>query len=153
MKIIKLLIAGAALLALTCIFAPAAKAEVNLNINLGLPIISAQIPWAPAHGAPSYRYNYYPTFGVYFDPGRGLYFYLEANVWRSSRARPWYLVYPDRNYVVLDMDSPEPHRHHNEVVNHYPPGQWKKHDGDRRDNRDRGRGNDHRGKNKGRDRD
>ncbi len=36
-------------------------------------------PWAPAHGyRAKHRYRYYPSAEIYFDLGRGIYFYYEG---------------------------------------------------------------------------
>jgi len=85
------------------------------------------VPWAPGHGhRAKYRYYYYPGSYVYFDPGRGLYFYLRGGDWHSSRSLPRGIHIEKREYVVLDMDSDRPHHFHAHVEKKYPPGHGKK---------------------------
>jgi|GEM_PF-683018 len=83
-------------------------------------------PWAPAHGyRAKHHYRYYRDAQVYFDTGRGLYFYLSGGTWHSSVRLPSTLVISG-SYVDLDMDVDQPYRFHNDVKQHYPPGQMKK---------------------------
>jgi hypothetical protein len=130
MKIKSLIPAGFVLLAVLAVWPAESRAEVNVSINIGAPpVVVSQYPWEPPPSAPQYyTYNYYPALGVYFDPGRGLYFYLEANNWRSSPYLPPYIVIQDLDYVILRMGGPEPQRHHMEVERHYPRDQWVRRD-------------------------
>lgn len=83
-------------------------------------------PHAPAHGyRSSYRYNYYPEAGVYFDLDRHLYFYLDsgwhhaARLPRDFRAR---LGAP----VFLTLDVDQPYRYYDDHRRAYPPGHGKR---------------------------
>lgn len=77
-------------------------------------------PWAPAHGRRAkYKYRYYPSDQVYFDPDRGLWFWLEAGDWRMGAALP-----AGRRLggspVILDMEVDRPYHYHPEVRRYYP---------------------------------
>ena len=80
-----------------------------------------QPPWAPTPGGPRHVYRYYPASGVYFDPGRGLWFWLEAGSWRSGLALPGGLALGG-GFVGLTMGAPDPFVHHPQVSRAYPPG-------------------------------
>ncbi len=83
-------------------------------------------PWAPAHGKRAkYRYHYYPDAGVYFDAGRGIYFYLSGGTWQSSSRLP-VSIRITGSYVSIEMDADKPYKFHSDVVKRYPPGQTKK---------------------------
>lgn len=144
-----------------------AFAEVKINVNIGVPVVAAPAPvvvapapvWAPPPGGSIYSYYYYPSVGVYFDFGRGLYFYLSGSKWVQTKTRPPVMVYDDRDFIVLDMGDNDPHRHHVNVIKSYPPVYFKEHKWDRekhgrghggRDRHDRDRDDDDQGgKNKG----
>ena len=90
-------------------------------------------PWAPAHGyRAKHRYRYYPSSSVYFDTGRGLYFYYQGGAWQVSVSLPTSIHIAVGDYVTLEMDTDRPYVHHGDVVRRYPPGHTK--------NKDRGRG-------------
>jgi hypothetical protein len=98
-------------------------------------------PWAPAHGARAkHRYRYYKDAQVYFDTGRGLYFYLSGGTWRSAVRLPSHISIAG-SYVELDMDVDRPYKFHKDVKGHYPPGQMKKMDKGKPDKeKDKGKG-------------
>jgi len=84
-------------------------------------------PWAPAHGYRAKRhYRYYPSSYVYYDTGRGLYFYYEGDNWRVGVSLPSHIHIDVGDYVTLDMDTDRPYTYHSDVVDRYPPGQAKK---------------------------
>jgi hypothetical protein len=84
-------------------------------------------PWAPAHGyRAKYQYHYYPASQVYFDNGRGLYFYYDGGNWRVSASLPSGIHIAVGEYVTLEMDTGKPYVFHSDVVKKYPPGQLKK---------------------------
>ena len=84
-------------------------------------------PWAPAHGhRAKHRYYYYPESHVYFDTGRGLYFYYGGDGWRASVSLPSEIRINVGEYVEFEMDHDRPYRYHNDVVKRYPPRQLKK---------------------------
>lgn len=85
--------------------------------------------WAPAHGRKAklrYHYYYYPNVEVYFDAGRGLYFYLERGAWLTSARLPGHINISISNRVSLELDGDRPYYYHHETVKKYPPGQAKK---------------------------
>ena len=74
-------------------------------------------PWAPAHGhRAKYRYYYYPATYVYFDVGRGLYFYFAGDQWRVSASLPVEIRINVGEYVVLEMDNDKPYQFHSDKV-------------------------------------
>ncbi len=85
-------------------------------------------PWAPAHGhRAKYRYRYYPDCSVYYDTGRKLYFYIEANNWAVSVSLPEHLsANLVGGYVNLKMDTDKPYTDYSDHKKKYPPGQTKK---------------------------
>lgn len=84
-------------------------------------------PWAPAHGyRAKYQYRYYPESQVYYDSGRGVYFYYEDGRWRVSVSLPSSIHIEVNDYISLDMDTDEPYKYHADVVERYPPGKQKK---------------------------
>lgn len=87
-------------------------------------------PWAPAHGyRAKYKYRYYPSVQVYYDPGRNLYFHYSDGQWRMSASLPQSIRMSLGESVSLEMDTERPYDHHAEVVKRYPPGQAKKRGG------------------------
>lgn len=80
-------------------------------------------PWAPAHGQRAkHQYRYYPAGCVYQDVSRGVYFYRDSGQWRVSVNLPAAITVDLGNSVVLEMDTSEPYRHHQDVIKSYPPG-------------------------------
>jgi hypothetical protein len=65
-----------------------------------------------------YSYVYYPDVEVYFEPHRNVYYWSEAGTWRSGPRVPQNIVL--RSSVRVDLDSPEPYRHHEEVRAKHP---------------------------------
>ena len=84
-------------------------------------------PWAPSHGyRAKHHYRYYPSNSIYFDKGRGLYFYYRDGSWTASLSIPVGIRLSANDFVTLEMDTDKPYIHHNEVQKRYPPGQVKK---------------------------
>lgn len=84
-------------------------------------------PWAPAHGyRAKHRYYYYPSYRVYYEKERGVYFYYKDGKWRASVSLPSEVQISSSNYLILEMDSDKPYEYDHEVVKRYPPGQLKK---------------------------
>ena len=78
-------------------------------------------PWAPAHGRRAkYNYRYYPGCQVYFDSGRGLYFWLSGGGWQMGAHLPGSITLGGR-YVSLGMDASKPYDWHAQVLLRYPP--------------------------------
>jgi hypothetical protein len=84
-------------------------------------------PWAPAHGhRKKYQYRYYPDCSVYFDTGRSLYFYIEADAWVVSVSLPNDLNVRLGGHVIIDLDTDKPYTYYGEHKKKYPPGQAQK---------------------------
>jgi hypothetical protein len=46
-------------------------------------------PWAPAHGRRAkHLYRYYPSSQIYFDTGRGVYFFIKNGAWTVAASLP-----------------------------------------------------------------
>lgn len=79
-------------------------------------------PWAPAHGyRAKHQYRYYPGPQVYFDSGRGLYFWLSGGGWQVGAKLPGGISLGG-SYVNLAMDAAKPYQWHKDVLLRYPPG-------------------------------
>jgi hypothetical protein len=104
------------------------------GIEIGMPALEAgplakggPPPWAPAHGyRAKYRYRYYPSFQVYFDLDRKLYFYLKGERWLVSARLPSGIHIEVANYVNVELDTDKPNEYFSEHRKRYPPGQAKK---------------------------
>jgi hypothetical protein len=67
---------------------------------------------APAHGyRAKHKYHYYPDDYVYFDTGRGLYFYLDGGNWKVSASLPVNLSVRLGDHVTISMDTDRPYEH------------------------------------------
>ena len=123
----KLLFVSLILVVLTLSFPPqSARAEVNLNINIGAPpVIVAE----PANVA------LIPGSGVYFvvDAGPDLFFH--AGFWWSPRGDRWYrakmyngpwVVVKQRIVPIPVVRVPRDYRVRYKKAKHVPYGQWKK---------------------------
>jgi len=82
---------------------------------------------APAHGyRAKHQYRYYPSRSVYFDTGRGLYFYIKGNNWEVGASLPSSLRVELGDSVSIELDTDRPYIYHSDHVKKYPPGQRKK---------------------------
>jgi hypothetical protein len=81
---------------------------------------------APAHGyRAKHQYRYYPSRSVYFDTGRGLYFYLKGDNWEVGVSLPGSLRVGLGDAVSIELDTAKPYIHHAEHVKKYPSKQFK----------------------------
>ena len=81
---------------------------------------------APAHGyRAKHQYRYYPSRSVYYDTGRGLYFYLKGDNWEVGASLPGSLRVGLGDSVSIELDTDKPYTHHAEHVKKYPPKQFK----------------------------
>jgi hypothetical protein len=81
---------------------------------------------APAHGyRAKHKYRYYPSRSVYYDTGRGLYFYLKGKHWEVGASLPSNLRVGLGNSVSIELNTDKPYIHHAEHVKKYPPGKMK----------------------------
>lgn len=149
MKTARLLILSLALASILASSMAWAGAGIKLPLP-PIPGVNMPLPLPPVPGvAPKHLYRYFPDREVYFDPARSLYFFLEADVWRSAPVPPPGIVVKGLPFIELDIDDDDPHRHHGEVREHYPPGKHKKH---KEDNGRRGHDDDeegHKGRGRG----
>ncbi|MCB2193975.1 MAG: hypothetical protein KQI62_20540 [Deltaproteobacteria bacterium] len=102
--------------------------DVNIGVSVGGVTVQSQgqgkggpPPWAPAHGyRAKHQYRYWPRSQVYFDAGRGMYFYYSGGSWQAGASLPGG-IHISGGYVNLDMDTSKPYKWHKDVVNRYPP--------------------------------
>jgi hypothetical protein len=74
---------------------------------------------APAHGyRAKHQYRYYPSRSVYYDTGRGLYFYLKGDNWEVGASLPGSLRVGLGDSVSIELDTAKPYTHHAEHVKH-----------------------------------
>lgn len=84
----------------------------------------------------SYSYVYYPDAEVYYYPQRRVYYWNDRGTWRSGSRAPSTFVL--RAGVTINLDSPEPYRHHDQVRSQHPRRQEqdrRERDQDRHDRR------------------
>jgi hypothetical protein len=83
-------------------------------------------PHAPAHGyRAKHRYRYYPDAHVYYDTGRGVWFWWEAGKWRVGARLPQ-SIHTGSDWVRIEMNTDRPYVEHDRHRQKYPPGQAKK---------------------------
>ena len=103
--------------------------EKNTSPKSNQPIphaVKGPPPWAPAHGyRAKYKYRYYPSSRVYYDTGRGIYFYYNDGDWHVSVSLPKEIRIDVDDFVALEMDADKPYKYHSEVEKKYPPGKVK----------------------------
>ena len=68
--------------------------------------------------AVTYGYIYYPDAEVYYEPQHQVYYWADGGTWRSGPRVPPTIVL--RSSVRINLDSPEPYRHHIEVRSQHP---------------------------------
>ena len=82
---------------------------------------------AVAHGyRAKYQYRFYPSCSVYYDTGRGVYFYLNGDNWQISESLPKSLQVSLGSHVSIEMNTDRPYVSYEEHKIKYPPGQQKK---------------------------
>jgi hypothetical protein len=82
---------------------------------------------APAHGyRAKHQYRYYPSSSVYYDTGRGLYFYLESDNWEVGASLPSSLRVGLGDSVSIELDTDKPYKLHKEHVKKFPPKKFNK---------------------------
>ena len=78
-------------------------------------------PHAPAHGyRAKHQYRYYPDRNVYYDQGRGLYFYMKGEGWAVGASLPGDLVANLGASVNFELDTDKPFEHNSEHLKQYP---------------------------------
>ena len=81
---------------------------------------------APAHGyRAKHQYRYYPSHSVYYDTGRGLYFYLKGDNWEVGASLPGSLRVGLGDAVSIELETDKPYIHHAEHIKKYPSKQFK----------------------------
>ncbi len=84
-------------------------------------------PHAPAHGyRAKHKYRYYPSQSVYYDTGRGLYFYIKGKHWEVGASLPSKIRLGLGGSVNIELDTDMPYIYHADHVKQYPPGKMKK---------------------------
>lgn len=104
----------------------AAVAAVLLTAGISSALdLKIPLPPSPTTVA-KHLFEYFPGPEVYVDPVRHLNFYMEAGVWVSAPVLPPRIVIQGLAPVRVELDTPEPYRHHEETRKRYPPGIQKK---------------------------
>ena len=92
-----------------------------ISCTLPLLVAMSERPRGDMRGpavAVSYGYDYYPDAEVYYYPQRRVYYWNDGGAWRSGPRVP--STYVLRSSVRVDLPSPEPYRHHDEVRAKHP---------------------------------
>jgi hypothetical protein len=93
-----------------------------LGLITATPVVSRADPppWAPAHGhrAKHYKYIYYPSSQVYFNPVVGRYYYMNSGVWTYGVAAPVGINLGKG--VSITLGGPVPYVYHPVVLQQYP---------------------------------
>jgi len=110
---------------------------VGVSVGGGAPPVIVEAPrggpppWAPAHGRrakEAYRYNYYPSSGVYVNVSTGSYFYMNGGSWQVAMTLPSTVVLDQGNYVSLELETDRPYIYYDEhKVKYKGHGRAKKH--------------------------
>ena len=98
------------------------------------PVLADPPPWAPAHGYRAkhdvvrYEYDYYPSYEVYYEPSRSLWFWFDDGDWHfGSRLPIMYTPVHFRDHVRVELNSPDPYFDHTYVVERYGGRKGKQH--------------------------
>jgi|GEM_PF-1555685 len=121
-KIISLfLIAGASCLILTT-FSLADQVGPNNPAGAARFVYGEAPPWAPPEEQQArFKYQYFPSAQVYYDPVRELFFFQKNGQWVKSPGLPGYLRNRLGDFVVLEMDTNTPYIFQPQVIRYYPP--------------------------------
>lgn len=100
-------------------------------------------PHAPAHGyRAKHQYRYYPHQNVYYEPARGMYFYMAGNGWSFGASIPAGLTVASLGtYVSIGLDTAHPYEFNHDHVEKYPKEKYKGKDRDDDDDHGKGNGN------------
>ena len=84
-------------------------------------------PHAPAHGyRAKHQYRYYPYRNVYYEPARGLYFYMAGDGWAFGASLPAPLTVNSLGtYVSIGLDTEYPYQYNQEHERKYPKEKYK----------------------------
>lgn len=84
-------------------------------------------PHAPAHGyRAKHQYRYYPYQNVYYEPARGMYFYMAGDGWSFGASLPAHLTVASLGtYVSIGLDTDHPYDFNQEHVQKYPKEKYK----------------------------
>jgi hypothetical protein len=84
-------------------------------------------PHAPAHGyRAKHQYRYYPYQNVYYEPARGMYFFISGNGWAFGASLPGNLTVAGLGtYVSIGLDTDHPYYYNDEHVKKYPKEKYK----------------------------
>jgi len=101
-------------------------------------------PHAPAHGhRAKHHYRYYPCQNVYYEPARGMYFYLAGDSWAFGASLPGHITVASLGtYVGIGLDTDHPYHYNHEHVQKYPKEKYKGKK-DKEDDGNHGNGNGH----------
>ncbi|PLX99606.1 MAG: hypothetical protein C0623_08895 [Desulfuromonas sp.] len=121
------LVVAASFVVSGCLLPPGPHRSARVVASPPTPAKSGPPAHAKAYGHRSrFTYHYYPDARVYFDTGRGAYFFLRNGVWEMSASLPTQLRIDLGARVTLDMDLDRPYLRFEEHKKKYP-GKKKKH--------------------------
>jgi len=80
------------------------------------------MPWQPVQGQTVYQYRYYPQASLYYDEGRGLYFYQQNGQWLQTQTVPAGLQTLVNRYVPMQMNTNLPYTYHPQISQTYTAG-------------------------------
>jgi hypothetical protein len=103
-------LAAAALCALALTLAATPALAADLDVSVGA----------------KFTYKYFPDTQVYFDPARGLYFYMKGENWQTSVSLPGDVRLDPESAVTIEEDTDKPYLKHSKHKKKYPPGLAKK---------------------------
>lgn len=108
----------------------ARTALLVLLFSLAAPAMAEPPPHAPAHGyRAKHQYVYYREREIYYEPARGLWFWIDGGDWRIGASLPAYYQQFTSGGVTVELDSDKPYTEHRYVVEHYGKGSKTKNKG------------------------
>lgn len=123
-----------------CVLPPVPHGHIDVMASPSAATKPGPPPHAKAYGhRAKHRYHYYPDAHVYFDTGRGVYFYLSDGRWSMTASLPTQLKVSLGGHVSLEMEVDRPYVEFEEHKRKYPGK--KKH-------KDKGKGKKKKGKGK-----
>jgi len=93
---------------------PAAKAQVNVQVNIG-----SQPAWGPT-GYDHADFYYLPEINCYYDIARAQFIYLQGNNWVYGNSLPGRYHNPNLyNMYKVVVNQPTPYRYNQTHINEY----------------------------------
>jgi len=87
-----------------------------------LSVSQTAMPWQPVQGQAVYQYRYYPQASMYYDEGRGIYFYQQNGQWQQTKNLPSSMQTLVNTHIPLQMNTNTPYTFHPQVSQTYTTG-------------------------------